>query len=261
MADENTNTIDQNQTEPASTESYSEAKPVEVNVETPIPAEMQIPPVIVVGEAENIPAEIKTEEVPVVSEAEPLSSTIEPSIQDEVVKVEEEPVKESQVIIEEETPVVEIKPQEAEIPPVQAEVKPEVVYQAPAVIQTPVAQPNPVPVVAPISEPVTPIPAPEPVTTPTHTSPLEALGAVFVANMKRARELLVKARAAIFSKRQKKIDKIMTLFLKKSKIVNQDVRELLHTTEHTSIDYLNILVKDGKIKKEGKSNHTYYTKV
>jgi hypothetical protein len=239
MADENTKIIDPIQ-----------AETVEVNAEVPLPTEtppLSTPPYrsgtpfasevqdaqgLALGSQsqahplageEKTSVETKAEEVPVVSEAEPLSSTVEPSIQDETIKVEEkkveEPVQEPKVVIE--IPVVESKPKEA-------------------------------PVVAPV---------PEPVAIPTHLSPLEALGASFVANMKRARELLVKARAVLSSKRKKKIEKIMTLFIKKSKIVNKDVRELLTTTEHTATDYLNVLVKDGKIKKEGKSSHAYYTKI
>lgn len=255
MADENTKIIDPIQAEPA-----------EVNAEIPS-------------------VETKAEEVSVVSEAEPIPSTVEPSIQDEVVKVEEkkldeQPVQEPEVFIE--TPVIEVKPKEAEIPntpppssppyrsstPFASEVQDaqglalgsqsqahplagEEKTSAPAVVQIPVDEPKLTPVVAP---------APEPVTSP-HVSPLEALGASFVANMKRARELLVKARATLSLRRKKKIEKIMTLFLRKSKIVNKDVRELLTTTEHTATDYLNALVKEGKIKKEGKSSHAYYTKV
>lgn len=68
-----------------------------------------------------------------------------------------------------------------------------------------------------------------------------------------ARELLVKARAKIQTKKQQKLEKILTLFEKKAKIVNDDVEKLLHVSDATALRYLNQLVKQGKITREGKT--------
>lgn len=93
-------------------------------------------------------------------------------------------------------------------------------------------------------------------------SPLDSISLLFVANMKRARELLVKARAVIQTKKRKKLEKVMGLFTaKKKKIKNKDVRDLLHITDETATVYLKILEKEGKIKQEGKGGWTYYTKI
>ena len=92
-------------------------------------------------------------------------------------------------------------------------------------------------------------------------SPYESLGAVFVLNMKRARELLVKARLALSLRGKKRMEKIMTLFIAKTKINNKNVRDLLHVTESTATNYLNAMVKEGKIKREGKFHTSVYTKI
>lgn len=68
-----------------------------------------------------------------------------------------------------------------------------------------------------------------------------------------ARELLVKARNMIQSRKRKKLDKIMTLFLKNSKITNDEVEKFLHVSDATAERYLNILEKENKIKQIGKT--------
>jgi hypothetical protein len=79
----------------------------------------------------------------------------------------------------------------------------------------------------------------------------------FEINMKRARELLVKARATIQFRKRKKLDKIMTLFLKKREIKNDDVEKLLHVSDATATVYLSILKKENKIKSSGKKGINY----
>ncbi len=77
-----------------------------------------------------------------------------------------------------------------------------------------------------------------------------------------ARELLVKARNMIQFRKRKKLDRVMTLFLKKSKITNDEVREFLHVSDATAERYLNALEKENKIKQTGKTGHSvFYQKV
>ena len=53
----------------------------------------------------------------------------------------------------------------------------------------------------------------------------------------------------------------MTLFLKKSKITNDEVEKFLHVSDATATRYLSILEKEGKIKQLGKTGKgVTYTK-
>jgi len=67
-----------------------------------------------------------------------------------------------------------------------------------------------------------------------------------------ARELLVKARNMIQFRKRKKLDKIMTLFAKQTKITNDEVEKFLHVSDATATRYLSQLEKEGKIKQSGK---------
>ena len=73
------------------------------------------------------------------------------------------------------------------------------------------------------------------------------------------RALFAKAREVIQFRKRKKLDRILTLFLKKSHITNDDVEKLLHISDATAGRYLSILEKEGKIKRNGKTgqNVTY----
>ncbi len=83
----------------------------------------------------------------------------------------------------------------------------------------------------------------------------------FKANINRAKELLVKARLAKSAQKRKKIEKVMTLFLKKKKIKNDDVEKFLRTSDSNAGRYLTILVNEKKIIRHGlHSPETYYTK-
>lgn len=93
------------------------------------------------------------------------------------------------------------------------------------------------------------------------TSRLDTIALSFKASMLRAREFLAMANVAIQVKKKKNLEKIMALFVKKDKIRNSDVRDLLHIADPTATVYLNILLKAGKIKREGKNKGVYYTKV
>jgi hypothetical protein len=83
----------------------------------------------------------------------------------------------------------------------------------------------------------------------------------FVRNMNKAKENLILANASIKAKMMKRVYKVMDLFKKKKKIKNDDVEKLIHTDDSTTTRYLNILTKEGKIKREGKPHTPYYTKV
>jgi predicted HTH transcriptional regulator len=70
-----------------------------------------------------------------------------------------------------------------------------------------------------------------------------------------ARELLVKARNMIQFRKRKKLDRVMTLFLKQSKITNDEVEKFLHVSDATATRYLSQLEKENKIKQTGKTGH------
>lgn len=55
--------------------------------------------------------------------------------------------------------------------------------------------------------------------------------------------------------KRKKLDRIMTLFLKQSKITNDEVEKLLRVSDKTAERYLNTLKKENKIKQIGKTGH------
>ena len=53
--------------------------------------------------------------------------------------------------------------------------------------------------------------------------------------------------------KRKKLEKIMTLFLKQSKITNDEVEKFLRVSDATASRYLSQLKKEGKIKQHGKT--------
>ena len=84
-----------------------------------------------------------------------------------------------------------------------------------------------------------------------------------------ARELLIKARNAIQFRKRKKLDRVMTLFLKKKnsstsspQVTNDEVEKLIHVSDKTAERYLNILEKENKIKQIGKTGKdVHYVKI
>ena len=70
-----------------------------------------------------------------------------------------------------------------------------------------------------------------------------------------ARQLLISARNAIQFRKRKKLDRVMSLFLKQSKITNDEVEKFLHVSDATATRYLSELEKEGKIKQNGKTGH------
>ena len=83
-----------------------------------------------------------------------------------------------------------------------------------------------------------------------------------LAKISLARELLIKARNMIQSRKRKKLDKVMTMFAKQTKISNDEVEKFLHVSDATAERYLNILEKENKIKQTGKTGHAVsYTRI
>ena len=75
-------------------------------------------------------------------------------------------------------------------------------------------------------------------------------------------EFLVMARTAIQFRKRKKLDRIMTLFLKNSKITNDEVEKLLHVSDATATRYLSMLEKEGKVKQNGRAGKgVFYEKI
>ncbi|MDD4989527.1 MAG: hypothetical protein PHV42_03840 [Candidatus Pacebacteria bacterium] len=95
-----------------------------------------------------------------------------------------------------------------------------------------------------------PISAPTPVASATVPSP----------NFLQA--LLQKANAVLRSRKRKKLDAVMTLFAKRTKITNDEVEKLLHVSDATATRYLSTLEREGKIVQAGKTGHSvFYTKI
>ena len=85
---------------------------------------------------------------------------------------------------------------------------------------------------------------------------------VIVSNKNKIFELLVKAKNAIQFRKKKKLDKVMAMFLKKSKITNDEVEKFLHVSDATATRYLSQLRKEGKIKQSGKTGkNVFYSKI
>ncbi len=74
--------------------------------------------------------------------------------------------------------------------------------------------------------------------------------------------LLAKANAVLRSRKRKKLDAVMTLFAKRTKITNDEVEKLLHVSDATATRYLSTLEQEGKIQQAGKTGHSvFYTKL
>lgn len=87
----------------------------------------------------------------------------------------------------------------------------------------------------------------------------EKPGVAYIKSQKLG-ELLVLARNAIQFRKRKKLDRIMSLFLKQSKITNDEVEKFLHISDATATRYLSQLEKEGRIKQSGKTGKgvSYY---
>jgi len=115
----------------------------------------------------------------------------------------------------------------------------------------------------PAGEPLAPTPEPvdsaqdKPLPAPTASTPT-----VVTTITHAARDLLVKARAAIQNRKHIKLEKILSEVAKKGKITNDEVEKLLHVSDATATRYLSALVKEGKIKQIGKTGKAVeYTRI
>ncbi len=88
------------------------------------------------------------------------------------------------------------------------------------------------------------------------TSTLAEATPPVASSLNHLRELQVKEQLAIKNKKQKKIDGVMVLLSKKSKITNDEVEKFLHVSDATATRYLSTLEKEGKIKKNDKTGKT-----
>ena len=148
-----------------------------------------------------------------------------------------------------------------------SEALPEPIPLAPS---EPIAEPTPQAEASASSEPAQPVSevvesaaepqsepsAPEPEPAPTNAGAASTASAPKTAQTNTPdhnRELLMIARAKRQTKKQQKLEKIMTLFEKKEKITNDEVEKLLHCSDATALRYLNELVKQGKIQRVGKT--------
>jgi hypothetical protein len=103
-----------------------------------------------------------------------------------------------------------------------------------------------------VDEPIATEPAPVSASAPTPT-PAEPVSQPIQAARNLARELFAKAREAIQFRKRKKLDRVMTLFAKRTNITNNEVEKFLHVSDATAARYLEILVKENKIKQSGKT--------
>ena len=97
----------------------------------------------------------------------------------------------------------------------------------------------------------------------TKSEPIESKSIpVIISKKNLARELLIKARNMIQFRKRKKLDKVMSLFLKQSKITNDEVEKFMHVSDATTTRYLSQLEKEGKIKQTGKTGKSvFYSKI
>ena len=106
--------------------------------------------------------------------------------------------------------------------------------------------PEPVTAQIPASEPMPATPEPE-------SPPPSAAAEVDAPKTGFVRDLLIKARATIQFRKTKKLEKILSAVGTKGKITNDEVEKLLHVSDATATRYLSALVKNGKLKQEGKT--------
>ena len=85
---------------------------------------------------------------------------------------------------------------------------------------------------------------------------------VIVPNRNKVLELLAKAKSTIQFRKRKKLEKVMTMFAKQTKISNDEVEKFLHISDATAERYLDILEKENKIKQVGKTGKAVtYSKI
>ena len=129
----------------------------------------------------------------------------------------------------------------------------------------PTPAPEPVPNVEPPAATEQTPPAPSPVMPDQLSPPSPAATPANVAPSPSAnivQELLVKARARIQSRKQKKLQKIVEHISQSGKISNDEVEQLLRVSDSTATRYLLALAKEGRIKRIGsRGRAVFYSKI
>ena len=225
------------------------------------------------GPSETLPINI-TGSLPIITPSEPLESSTTadtPSLANNdnqgvipennpIIPIDSEKPLENQAPISEPN---EIKPELEKTPEIPEntamEVKTQVSTLETLTAQIPVNEPlASEPTSAPDSSEAKPEIKPEPKVEEVKSEPKlipEVIPVVAVISKSKslARELLVKARNMIQFRKRKKLDKVMTLFLKKQKITNDEVEKFMHVSDATATRYLSQLEKENKIKQTGKT--------
>jgi ribosomal protein S25 len=128
---------------------------------------------------------------------------------------------------------------------------------APEPVSTPEPTSEPQTAQFPPNEPLAtepePIEEPEPKTETSSPAEVVSTPAVIEKPQSKIKEFLNNARFAIQTRKKKKMERIMNMFTKKSKITNDEVEKLLHISDATATRYLTILKKEGKIQQIGKT--------
>lgn len=127
-----------------------------------------------------------------------------------------------------------------------------------------------IPEPAPISAPA-PAPVPDSVSTPDLNSASSQSSEIQVSpevktetvqpipsNSSRMKELWLKFREKVVVNKNKKLERIIALALKKSQITNDDVQELLRVSDATATRYLQELVRQGRLKRSGTTSGITY---
>ena len=111
-------------------------------------------------------------------------------------------------------------------------------------VETPEVPEIPTPPVEPTPMPQTPGPD---IPTPIPSPVLQPIGSY-----------LSRALEAIGLRKRAKLDRILQLASKKHSIRNDDVEKLLHVTDTSATNYLNQLVREGKLKRAGNPHQPTY---
>ncbi len=176
---------------------------------------------------------------PLGSEAEPLAP--EPEIKLEQAEIPEVKTEEVSPVNE---PVIKSEPETVSSPQIQSESISQH-EKIPEIVNEPKQE---------IKSETKPDPKPEP--------EQPKIIPIIISTKNKARELLIKARSAIQFRKKKKLNKVMTLFLKQSKITNDEVEKFMHVSDATATRYLSQLEKEGKIKQNGKTGKSvFYSKI
>ncbi len=240
MSDEITPNTQTPQTEP-------QIEPISESVEVTIPSEPEIPTVEPEPTLNSTVESGATAQIPV---SEPLDTpevkTAEPSAESVNIQADKEP----------ETPPEEkpLAPSE----PVQEESK----SSNPETSESKTDEPEPIETKAEEKEIPETKSEPKQETKPDPEPEQPKVIPVIISKKNIARELLVKARNAIQSRKRKKLDRVLSLFAKQTKITNDEVEKFLHVSDATATRYLSQLEKENIIKQTGKTGKSvFYSKI